>query len=618
MDEKMIQPRNQKHVLIRILRAIPLSLAVFLVIAVVLLITFDIVYADRIFPGVHMLDVDLSGMTREEASEHLAEALAFTYEGQLAFTYQDQVWEARPIDLGYLMDPASSAQNALDVGRDGWLPTNLIEKGRAWFSGVGLSPRVYYDQRMALNFFQTIAGSIDQPVREASLSLEGTDVVVVPGRVGREVDIIAMLSLVDTALTYMQSVELPLVVKETQPVIADVGAQAELAREMLSAPLIINDPDPESGEGPWTISPSDLAPMLMIMHDEDVSEENSAYQITLNNDLFSVYLNGLAPGLQVRPVNARFIFNDDTRLLDLEEPAVIGRKLDVEGSIERINEELKDGKHEIALVFETIEPSVTDDTTGEEIGITELVHQETSYFYGSDSARVQNIRTASAQFHGLLVPPGATFSMADALGNISLENGYAEALIIYGDQTIQGVGGGVCQVSTTLFRATFFAGFPITERHAHAYRVGYYEMRSNGNKDPNLAGLDATVYVPIVDFKFVNDTDHWLLMETYMGNYSLTWKFYSTSDGRTVNWETTGPTDVVPAPEPRYKENPDLDKGEIKQVDYAADGANIYVTRTVYKGDQIYFSDSFYTQFRPWQAVYEYGPGTEIPGSDKD
>jgi hypothetical protein len=105
-------------------------------------------------------------------------------------------------------------------------------------------------------------------------------------------------------------------------------------------------------------------------------------------------------------------------------------------------------------------------------------------------------------------------------------------------------------------------------------------------------------------------------METYMGNYSLTWKFYSTSDGRTVDWQTTGPTNIIPAPDPLYRENPELDEGEIKQVDYAADGADINVTRTVYKDNQVYFSDSFYTKFRPWQAIYEYGPGTEIPDQD--
>jgi vancomycin resistance protein YoaR len=256
---------------------------------------------------------------------------------------------------------------------------------------------------------------------------------------------------------------------------------------------------------------------------------------------------------------------------------------------------------------------------GEDLGITENIESRTTYFYNSDSAREQNIQIASSQFHGLLIAPGETFSMAEALGDVSLENGYAEALIIYGDQTIQGVGGGVCQVSTTLFRTAFFAGFPIVERHAHAYRVGYYEYEYNGSKNSKWAGLDATVYVPIVDLKFTNDTDYWLLMETYVVGESLTWKFYSTDDGRTVNWDSTGLTNVVSAPEPIYRENPDLEKGEIKQVDYEADGADVTITRTVYKDEKVYFSDKFRTHYQPWQAIFEYGPGTEdIPKSDSD
>jgi len=609
---------NPKSVINQLFRALIISLVAFTALVLMLLLGFEVVYANRVYPGVFLHDLDLSGMTFDETRQYLAEALAYTYEGELTFTYGDQVWEARPIDLGYLIDPTASAQRALDVGREGWLPTNLLDKGRAWFNGVQLSPIAFYDERIALDTIQSIASEIDRPVVEASLGLDETEVVVKSGQVGLEVDIIETLNLVETHFSQMADAVIPLVVEETPPAIMDVGPQAELARQMLSQPLLLTATGVDGADGPWTLQPEDLAAMLIITRVDEESQEPT-YQISLNENLFGVYLNSLAPGLSVQPVNARFIFNDDTRVLDVMEPAIIGLELDVQASIDHIGQQLRAGQHEIALQFEERPPAVTDETTGEEIGITELVHQETSYFYGSDAARVQNIETAAAQFHGLLIPPGATFSMANALGNISLENGYAEALIIYGDQTIQGVGGGVCQVSTTLFRAAFFAGFPIVERHAHAYRVGYYEMRSNGSRDPNLAGLDATVYVPIVDMKFTNDTEHWLLMETYMGQSSLTWKFYSTNDGRTVNWETTGPTNVIPAPEPLYRENPDLEKGEIDQVDYAADGAEIYVTRTVYKDDRVHFSDSFYTKFQPWRAIFEYGPGTEdIPESDTD
>ncbi len=615
MNKKMNE-KTQDNVLVKLLLALPLSLIIFVAILIIGLAGFEVVYADRIYPGVHVYDMDLSGMTVEEASSHLADSLPYTYQGKLTFTYQDQMWEARPIDLGYLIDPTFSAQEAYHIGREGWLPSNLAQKGRAWFKGVQLSPVSFFDERIAQMYLQSIAEQIDRPVLEASLGLENTQVIVKKGQIGKELNIEGMLSLVEIALTNMQSMEIPLIVSETAPEILDVGPQAELAREILSAPLVLFVED-EVGDGEtWTITPEELASMLSITRETSDEGQNSSYQISLNQELFRVYLDSIAPSLSISPVNARFIFNDDTRLLEVIEPAVIGRELDVQTSIDHIDAQLIGGSHQIALKFRIVEPAVTDSSTGEELGITELVQQETSYFYGSDPARVQNIRTAASEFHGLLIPPGATFSMADALGNISLENGYAEALIIYGGQTIQGVGGGVCQVSTTLFRTAFYGGFPIVERHAHAYRVGYYEMRPNGSKDPNLAGLDATVYVPLVDLKFTNDTDHWLLMETYMGNYSLTWKFYSTSDGRTVDWQTTGPTNIIPAPDPLYRENPELDEGEIKQVDYAADGADINVTRTVYKDNQVYFSDSFYTKFRPWQAIYEYGPGTEIPDQD--
>jgi vancomycin resistance protein YoaR len=203
--------------------------------------------------------------------------------------------------------------------------------------------------------------------------------------------------------------------------------------------------------------------------------------------------------------------------------------------------------------------------------------------------------------------------MADVLGDISLDKGYAEALIIMGNRTIKGVGGGVCQVSTTLFRTVFFGGYQIDERYPHAYRVGYYEQ---GPNSPG-PGLDATVFAPLVDFKFTNDSDHWLLMETYLYSNSLEWKFYSAKDGRVVSWETTGARNVVNAPEPLYKENPDLPQGKIKQVDYQADGADVTVTRTVLREAQVLHNDVIRTHYLPWRAIYEYGPGTELPEGAK-
>jgi vancomycin resistance protein YoaR len=507
------------------------------------------------------------------------------------------------------MDLEGSARQAFQVGREHGVPINLIRQFKAWDNGIEVSPIAIYDQRKAHAFLQSIAQQVDIPVIEANLSLDGSQVVVNSGQIGRKLDIESTLDALNAPLVSMKDGIVNLVINETPPVIMDVTETANLAQNILNEPLVLSLPPNYTDAGPWTISQSDLASLLVIRRNE--SDEKSDYTIGVNRNLLQAYLSSLSLTLKVYPVNARFRFNDDTRKLDLVQSATIGRELNITASLDEIDKRIMEGEHSITLVMNVVEPAAKDTTTGEELGITELIHSETSYFYGSASERVQNIDIARKQFDGLLIPPHTTFSMADALGNISLENGYAEALIIVGDQTVQGVGGGVCQVSTTLFRAAFFAGYPINERHAHAYRVGYYEMKRDGSRDPNLAGLDATVYVPIVDFKFTNDSDHWLLMETYLGNYnSLTWKFYSTSDGRSVQWQTTGPTNIIKAPPPLCRLNPEMAEGEVKKVDYAADGAYIRVNRDVYRDGALYFKDTFVTQFQPWQEIYEYGPGT--------
>jgi len=295
----------------------------------------------------------------------------------------------------------------------------------------------------------------------------------------------------------------------------------------------------------------------------------------------------------------------------LDEPSTTGRTTDVPATIAAVNDALMRGEHAVALVVKEEQPGVPDTATAESLGIREKIMEQTTYFYESDPARVQNIRAAAAQFHGVFVPPGATFSMGEILSDITLDNGFTEAWIIYNGRTIKGVGGGVCQVSTTLFRTALYAGFPIVQRVPHAYRVSYYERTAGGGRDPKLAGMDATVYFPLVDFQFVNDTPYWLLMETYPTDTSLTWKFYSTYDGRTVTVDASGPRNITPAPAPLFELNPEFSKNEIKQVDWAADGADATIIRTVWKNGVIYFTDPFITHYEPWQAVCQYGPETE-------
>ena len=596
------------------LAALAGGFVLFLILLIGLVAGYDLSYQGRIYPGITVAGIDLSGKSSAEAQELIAAQIVFPEQGKIVFQEGSQVWVAHPVELGLFLDARASALAAYQMGRHGNIFARLGDQFEAWYFGVDLPPLLVYDELSAQNYVRHIATQIDRPTIEASLKIQGVDVVVLPGQIGRSVDVDATLAPLQNQFRSLTDTILPVMVTESSPAILDVSQQAEIARKILSAPLQLSIPDAAEGDpGPWTFETQQLAEMLTIERVE--LPEGATYQVGLDTSRLTKMLDEQAPRLARQPANARFIFNDETRHLEVIQPAVIGRSLDVTAAVHDINQKLVEGAHDIALALQYTQPVVGDSVTAEELGIREQVGVEVSYFYGSSASRIKNIEVASSQFHGLLVPPGAVFSMAEALGDISLDSGYSEALIIYGNQTIKGVGGGVCQVSTTLFRTAFFSGYPIVERHPHAYRVYYYELNAANQVVTRMAGLDATVYVPVVDFKFTNDTDNWLLMETYVNAAArkLTWKFYSTSDGRTVEWDTSGLQNIVEPEEAVYQENPDLDKGEINQIDWAVDGADVTVTRTVLRDGQVYLEDAFHTHYLPWRDIYEYGPGTKIP-----
>ncbi len=488
--------------------------------------------------------------------------------------------------------------------------------GRA---GWTLKPVILLDERVAHGYLQNIGAQIDQPVVETDLHLNGTEVVYIQGQTGRLLNVDATLAALINKLSTFQSGDIQLVVEEQSPVMAEASAQAASLREILSAPLTLHIDNPQAGDpGPWTIDPASLAGMLSLVPVKIDSEWQ--YQVQMDDQALTQFLSDISPLLNKTPVNARFTFDDnpgsDTHQLLLEVPAQVGRELDIQATIQAVQTGLLAGEHDLPLIVVTANPVVGSDATAASLGITGLVSSQISYFRGSSGARLQNIKAAAAKFHGLLIPPNTTFSMGTAMGDISLENGYAEALIIYNGQSITGVGGGVCQVSTTLFRTAYYGGYPIVERHEHAYRVYYYEQTKTGT-DPQFAGLDATVYFPLVDLKFTNDRPYWLLMETYFNaaNQSLTWKFYSTSDGRTVDVQNHGLENVVPVPAPAFEENPALSAGELSPYDWwVTDGADITVVRTITRdGQQLYPPDTTKTHYVPHGMVCQYGPGTDNP-----
>lgn len=581
---------------------------------VIALIAFSLIYqktyADKIYKGVMISGVDIGGSTKEEADRILREKLKYPTEAAFAFKYEDRIWHAIPEELGMQIQFNATVEKAWNYGRNKGGFENLQDRFYALLYGKNLEPILLFDERVAFNFITSLAGYIDEPLEQPSITLQGSEVIITPGKSGRSVDRLMTMTLLQILGRNLQTAEIDIPVIQLEPTASNLAEQKQILESLLGQDFILYVKENDNNQEVDRISADLLAGWINFQ--PVVTGNEVTIEMIPKRDSFYNRLVTVSVKLYKKPQNARFMFNDQTGLIEPIAEAVVGQELDIEATLSNITKAIQSGEHEAEVVLTFTQPKVLSTANGADLGITELVQSQYTYFFGSSEERVQNIQASAASFYGLLIEPGETFSMAENIGDIDINNGYAEAPVIVGGETVQGIGGGVCQVSTTLFRAAFNYGLPIVERHQHAYRVFYYERTANGNIDPSLAGLDASVYIPVLDLKFTNDTPYWILMETYVNPAasSIQWKFYSTNVNRYVDWTTSGLTNVTKPDPPLYRENPELAPGEIKQVDWEVDGADVEIIRTVYENGAVHLQDRFITNYEPWQAVFEYGPGT--------
>jgi len=254
------------------------------------------------------------------------------------------------------------------------------------------------------------------------------------------------------------------------------------------------------------------------------------------------------------------------------------------------------------LVLEAVQPTLTLEKLND-LGIKELIGYGDSYYAHSIPNRIWNVALTAQKINYSLIAPGEEFSFNRTLGEVSKRTGYRSAYVISGGKTVLGDGGGVCQVSTTVFRAALNAGLNITKRKAHSYRVSYYEL----NQKP---GIDATVYSGDVDLRFINDTPGYILIKTESDSENLYMdvELYGTSDGRTaeiLNHKTWDPRSAPPA---AYYPTTEIPAGTTKQIDWAVSGIKAsfdYVVKD--KNGQVIREENFYSNYVPWSSKYLQG-----------
>jgi vancomycin resistance protein YoaR len=217
--------------------------------------------------------------------------------------------------------------------------------------------------------------------------------------------------------------------------------------------------------------------------------------------------------------------------------------------------------------------------------------------YGGIPNRIHNVQLVARLIDGTLIAPGTTFSFNETTGARTADKGFLEAPVIINGELQTGLGGGVCQVSTTVFNAAYEAGLPISSRTNHALYISHYPL-----------GRDATVDYPGIDLKFVNDTGRWLLLRTFVGPSSLVVNLYGTPQDRRVVTETA-PLRVVSGPPVKKRIDASLAPGEVVVESYGVPAQSTSVHRRVYSAAGKLLSDStWYSSYTAEPKIVAVGP----------
>lgn len=561
-------------------------------------ITYHLAYWEKIYPGVTVVGKPAGNRTIKEAVSNIESRITNIESDKILFIHDNQEWKISLEELNFSYNATTTAQKAYQIGRSNNLIKNLNTKIQAWFSGIDLSLDYQINQDFLDSQIATIAAEIFIPAVEPTIEVfEATPagalsrVAVEQGKEGQELDKQKLVSTINHQLSTINfnPIELPIITISLSLSQEEVEKTRARAEKLLDKKLILS-----LEETKWELVENELVRFLSFT--DGYEEEKIAS-----------YTASLAKNINRPPENAAFQF-EGGRVTQFQ-PAKEGQTLEEEKTRDLIKEALEkiengeERQPNIRLSIITTPPAVTIAEIND-LGIKELLGRGVSYFRGSIASRIHNIALASSKLNGLLIAPGETFSFNQALGEVSPATGFQQAYVIKEGRTILGDGGGVCQVSTTFFRAALDAGLPIIERHPHAYRVAYYEQGFS-------PGLDATVWEPSPDLKIKNDTPAHILIQAYANTSrrSLTFEFYGTSDGRVATIGKSRIWDQVPPPPDLYQDDPTLPVGTVKQIDWKAWGAKVSFDWKVVQGNEVLQERTFYSAYRPWQAVFLRGTG---------
>jgi vancomycin resistance protein YoaR len=578
---------------------------------------YNLAYSGKIFPKTYVGNINLGGKSKQEAEEILSAKIQNVKDNKIKILVDQKNFETSPADLSVTYDAASSGELAWQVGRGGTLKKIILEQLKSVFTANRNLAVFSYSAQKLSDLVTKMQSEVNVPEKDASIVIIDMNPKITPESSGKNLSFAqASESVVNTLGNFQQQVSLTAAI--IYPKITQENAQAALAKTkkiLAGGGLVL-----KSDKGTFNLTPGDYASWLnfvgVLGQKETVDNAVGNLKVTQGKTadtwILDVQVNQAKAGdfvgsiaLQVNqaPQDSKFgVTNGKVTAFQVSQT---GYDLDQAKAVGMISSAIINSEKEITLPIKMTKPTITSSDPAKE-GFVELIGQGDTSWRGSPSNRIHNLSLGAEKISGTIVKPGEEFSTVKTIGEIDAAHGFLPELVIKNStQVVPDFGGGLCQVSTTLFRAVLYSGLKITDRTPHSFRVSYYEPP---------VGMDATIYDPAPDFKFINDMKTPVLIWAIPGNNSLTFQIYGTKDGRKIDISDPWVGDYVSSGDPIYTESDSLAPGEIKQVERATSGCSASFTYKVTAADGSSLeNETFTSKYVPLSNSYLYGPGTTIP-----
>ena len=555
----------------------------------------------KIYPNISVRGLPIGELTPKQARAALNRRYAPFLQQPVALAYGDKVWRPTLADLGAKLDLEASVDTAFAAGRRADTVSNLWQVAAIWQRGIELPLHLSLDQTAMQRYLAARAAEIDQPARDAQLIFDGATASTIPSRDGRQVLFDETMQELTAALQTLEPQQIALRTRGQRPLLHDAETLAaqQSIQSLLRAPVAIT-----AEKGQYELSVDDISRMIRITRLPDPAGDRLV--VAIDHTIIKRRLWTIAEETGIGSANPRVDWNGGN--LKIIRPGKPGMRIDADAAETLIAKAVMAGQSAVTLPFKEVQP-IADASTLQSLGIDALVSVGRSDFTGSAEYRITNIEAGMRLLHGILIPPGEEFSFNDTVGNIDASHGFVEGHAIVENRTQIEFGGGICQDSTTVFRAAFWAGLPITERKEHSFYISWYDKYGLGDQG-NGPGLDATIFTGAQDFKFLNDTNHWLLLQTYVDEKRALAevRLYGTKPNRVVSLTARKYDEKPKPPQARYLPDATIPRGGHKQSDKGRAGFTVDVFRTIVENGVKRSPELFRTRFQPWPDIYLYNP----------